>query len=151
MFNCRGVLPFLALVALTTAGCGGDTSLPSEQQGLGEEIKALGGLYFIDKKTPEQGIYSINLKGTKADDAMVAKLEQVKGLKYLDLNGASVTNNAAAALKKLKSLERLDIANTKITAEGLESIRGGLPNVEITWNVAEEPPVDTGVNPVTTE
>ena len=143
MFASRAVLAILGVVVLSAAGCGGgDSQVPSDQQALAEEIKTLGGIYFIDKKAPDQGMFSIDLSGTKADDAFVAKLSNLPGLKHLKLNAAPVTSAAVASIKKMKTLETLDIGNTKITAEGAESIRTASPNLVVGWNAPEPPPPD---------
>ena len=153
MFASRAVLVFFGVVVLAAAGCGGgggDSKLPSDQQALGEEIKTLGGVYFIDKKAPDQGMFSVDVSGTKADDAFVAKLEKLPGLKYLKLNATPVTNAAVASIKKMKDLVSLEIGNTTITAEGLAPLQTALPNLAISGNAP--PPVQSatgeGENPV---
>jgi hypothetical protein len=144
MSASRTVSAFLSFVVLTAAGCGGgDAQVPGDQQAVAEEIKQLGGLYFVDKKAPDDGIFSVNLSGTKADDAMVAKLAAFPGLKHLKLNAAPVTNACTASLKNMKKLETLDIGNTKFTAAGVDSLRTALPNVEITANIPPEVQTDS--------
>jgi hypothetical protein len=85
-------------------------------------------------------MFSVNLSGTKADDALVAKLETLPALTHLKLNAAPVTNAIVTSLKKMKKLQTLDIGNTKITVEGVTAIGTALPTLEISWNV---PPTQT--------
>jgi hypothetical protein len=147
MFVLRAVMGCLILLVLSVAGCGGgDSPLPSEQQAIGEEIKSLKGAYFIDKKAPDEGIFSVNLSGTAADDAQVARLaEKVPKLKHLKLNATKITNASVNSLKKLKNLATLDIGNTKITTESFNALRAALPKAEINWNVSDGPPSAIGV------
>jgi hypothetical protein len=139
MFASRTVMGWLGVLVLAVTGCGGgDAQLPSDQQAVAEEIKALKGNYFIDKTAPDQGIFSVNLSGTAADDALVAKLEPLPKLTHLKLNGTKVTNAAAKSIKNMKNLVTLDIGNTKITQEVMASIKTTLPKAEIVWNVSDE-------------
>jgi hypothetical protein len=146
MFASRVVIGCLPAVVLMVAGCGGgggDASVPSDQQALAEEIKTLGGMYFVEKTAPEKGIYSVDLSGTKADDAMVAKLTAIPELRHLKLSGTPVTNAALASLKKMANLATLDLGNSKVTAEGLRSLLEEKPTLEVVFNL---PPTPTGEN-----
>jgi len=148
MSASRAVCALLSMVALSVAGCGGggDAQLPSDQQGLGEEIKQLGGMYYVDKNAPESGMFSVNLSGTKADDAVVAKFADLAGLKHLKLNGTQVTDACVATIKKIKTLETLDIGNTKITVPAVESLRTTLPELEISYNIPPPTSTDSGAS-----
>ena len=59
-----------------------------------------------------------------ANDATLAYLEGLTGLKQLHLDGAAVTDAGLAHLRGLSSLEKLTLGDTAVTDAGLAHLRG---------------------------
>ncbi|MGV3606580.1 MAG: protein kinase domain-containing protein [Planctomycetaceae bacterium] len=64
----------------------------------------------------------------------VLQLSECKSLESLGLHRCPITDNELPHLAKLSELKWLGLNGTKVTAEGVEKLKKGLPNCRIEWD-----------------
>jgi hypothetical protein len=106
------------------------------QKRLIDEIQSLGGgwsvemkdvwlLEKIDEIFESNWIYGpgtmrgVNLGQTSIDDAFLAKIEHLTGLRTLDLYSTKITDDALRHLAAMPELALIDLNDTRITDDGL--------------------------------
>jgi hypothetical protein len=132
----------------TAAGCGDDKlPIPESQQGVAEDIKSRGGLVGVSVDNPEFGVTAVDLQGTNADDALVARLSAFPELNRLVLRKTQITDAAVRHLLEFRKLTYLDVGDSKLTDKGRAVLRDQFPDIELYG--AEEPIEDTTVENIT--
>jgi hypothetical protein len=71
-------------------------------------------------------------KTLAVDDNALAMLYKFGELRSLDLRDTPITDGGVRHIAALQRLEQLDIRGTRISNDGLQKLRGALPNCEIT-------------------
>jgi hypothetical protein len=132
----------------TAAGCGDDKlPIPESQQGVAEDIRSRGGIAGVDDKNPALGVTSVDLQGTNADDALVARLSAFPDLNRLVLRYTKITDAAVRDLVKFNKLTYLDVGDTKLSDKAKAVLREQFPEIELLG--AEEPVESTVVENIT--
>ena len=67
-------------------------------------------------------------------DNGVEYLKDLQNLNELRLNETDVSDACIPFLLKLKKLRKLELRDTSVSAEGVETLRTGLPNCSIEWD-----------------
>lgn len=75
------------------------------------------------------GLESLDLEGTKFDDAMAARISTSKSLRSLDVGATLVTRRGLEHICRMKQLRALDLWATSIVEADLELL-AGLPELE---------------------
>jgi hypothetical protein len=74
---------------------------------------------------------SLVLSGTKVEDASLAHLARLKGLKSLLLEDTPITDAGLVHLAGLPGLKSLNLANTRVTDEGVARLQKAMPRLRI--------------------
>ena len=122
------LLPALFLIA----GCDSPEPLPPAQQSLVAEVKAMGGEAETDSVELGSPVTGLDLHGTVADDAMMAKLKQFPELRTIDLSGTKVTDKGVEHLRDLPRLREIKFGGSKITEAGMAKLKSSRPNLKVT-------------------
>jgi hypothetical protein len=86
-----------------------------------ELIKAIG-LPFQTRAEPDE-VISIDLTGTKADDATLTELKKFRAVEVLKLRNSQITDEGLARIESLNRLKYLDLRGTRITSDGLAHLQ----------------------------
>ncbi|HVE91064.1 MAG TPA: DnaJ domain-containing protein [Actinomycetota bacterium] len=70
------------------------------------------------------GMFWLDLAGTKVGDDGMSHLAQLSNLNHLDLMGTRVTDEGLRAIGEIKSLEYLSLGETSVTDQGLAHLEG---------------------------
>jgi hypothetical protein len=87
-------------------------------------VKKMGGTFRAKDTGVRKQVTAIDLHGSLADNAGLAKFSNLNGLEYLDLSGTKITDLGLKHLQGLKKLQSLKLGSTKITDAGLEHLKG---------------------------
>ena len=122
----------LLFALLLITGCGSPEPLPRAQQDLVAELTAMGGEAETDSVEPGSPVTGLDLHGTAADDATLAKLKQFPALRTLDLAGTKVTDKGLEHLRELLHLQHIKVGGSKITQAGIAKLKSWHPNIQVT-------------------
>ena len=86
-----------------------------------ELIKAIA-LPFRTRTEPDE-VISIDLTGSKADDATLTELKKFRAVEVLKLRNSQITDDGLAQLESLNRLKYLDLRGTRITSDGLDHLQ----------------------------
>ena len=100
----------------------------------------------LDKLLQEQDeLEYLDLSKSSIDDAGLARLGNLYGLKWLDLSHTKVTDAGLASLSSFGNLEHLELSATQVTDRGVRALRSlphlnslGLDSCQITDEAAQE-------------
>lgn len=84
----------------------------------------------IESLLPLKNLEGISLWQTSISDRAIELLSQLPRLTRLNLCGTGVTDASIPSLVGM-TLTYIDVAETKLTPDGIESLRAGLPDAEI--------------------
>lgn len=103
-------------------------------------IRALGGHVSGPEMGPmggTAGISRVYLRGPSVTDetlsALVPHLVSLPRLCQLTVLDSRVTDDGLVCLSELKNVPRISIGNCAVTGEGIDCLRGSLPNCEIDY------------------
>lgn len=75
----------------------------------------------------------LRLRGTRASDAALKSLQDMKSLRYLDLTRTKVTDAGLQHLEGLRNLGELDLRRTQVSRRAAERLQKNLSNCTIYW------------------
>lgn len=80
--------------------------------------------------------WEIDLTGCPIGDEDIALLPEFGRIAELQLTGTRITDGAALALLlcRFKKLEELHLENTRVTAQGIQRLKRGLPACRVKWS-----------------
>jgi hypothetical protein len=131
----------------------------ARQQQAFDSIRAFGGKYEVDEKTPGRPVVRVDLrsyevndeevanftkvlqafprlaalqfKSTKITDAGLAHLKSLPQLRSVSLENAAITDAGLAHLKALTHLEDLNLKGTRVTDAEVQEFQKALPHVKM--------------------
>lgn len=101
---------------------GQQTADSAEEQAM-DAILDLGGDFSTENDEDEGPVAAISLAGTRATDAVLARLKSFPKLQSLDLSSTSITDADLAHLERLTSLRSLNLSRTQISDAGLVRLK----------------------------
>lgn len=78
-------------------------------------------------------VSEINLDGTDVDDAVIARLIELKEARLVWLNSANITDRGALLLRNFLSISSLDLGNTNLTERSLVPVMKHHQNLQTVW------------------
>jgi len=78
-------------------------------------------------------VYEINLDGADVDDAVLARLVELKEANIVWLNSATITDRGGLLLASFSSITSLDLGNTRLTERSIVPILEQHTRLEIIW------------------
>ncbi len=97
----------------------------ADLKGNTQAAQSLEVLYIMDE------VRFVILSASDVSDGEIARLKDIRGLKFLWLTNTKVTDACIDSLAEIENLERIKIDQTAITPEGIERLRSLKPGVKV--------------------
>jgi hypothetical protein len=114
------------LLAVASGGCG--SPLTPAQKGAIGKIQDLGG-----KINFEGGGYNVDLSGVLIEDADLAYLKDVPGLREVDLRGTRISDDGLKHLHGIETMTIVKIERTTVSPQGAEQLQQALPDLDVRY------------------
>ncbi len=126
---------------LTVTVFGGCSDGDAPQQGASPELETktawitrLNGRYETDSTDGEKPVVIVKLVRTEVDDAALAELKELPGIRQLELQHTKIGDAGIEHIASLKDLQWLDLSHTEVGDAGMKHLSGltGLKVLKLT-------------------